>query len=256
MTPVSKANRDRTNAQIFKGVNPGTSSNSRLQIQQQIAETQRFLQQQMADQEALEAEFQLQEQAEVERANLLAAEQQLSVEREQQLAYEHQQRQLALDQEREHEQAFIALKAERLERERVNQFQREREMREAHEMRELHAHHTSSHSSQQSSNTQILEEEQIKIQDAKLESFKSHFETSLCKSHETMAEISTSVSATQQAMALQISQAQEQIFFHHKRPRSVDTPDMVKLRDMKLQSHHLVVVGGGAYVGTIMHVYP
>jgi len=110
LTPVSKANRDRTNAQIFKGVNPGTSSNSRLQIQQQIAETQRFLQQQMDNQEALEAKFQLQEQAEVERANLLAAEQQLAVEREQQLAYEHHHRQLALDQEREHEQAFIALK--------------------------------------------------------------------------------------------------------------------------------------------------
>ena len=31
LTPVSKANRDRTNADIFKGVNPGTSSNSRLQ---------------------------------------------------------------------------------------------------------------------------------------------------------------------------------------------------------------------------------
>ena len=46
------------------------------------------------------------------------------------------------------------------------------------------------------------------------------------------------------------------IFYRGKRPRSVHSPDMVKLRDMKLQSHHLVVVGGGAYVGTIMHVYP
>ena len=48
----------------------------------------------------------------------------------------------------------------------------------------------------------------------------------------------------------------DDIFVTGKIPRSVHSPDMVKLRDMKLQSHHLVVVGGGAYVGTIMHVYP
>jgi len=77
-------------------------------MQQQVAGTQRLLMQQMADQEALEAEFQ---QSEVERAKLLAAE---SVEREQQLASEQYQRQLALDQENKLEQAFNALKAERL----------------------------------------------------------------------------------------------------------------------------------------------
>ena len=38
-------------------------------------------------------------------------------------------------------------------------------------------------------------------------------------------------------------------FLGHKRPRSVHTPDLVELRDMKLQSHHLVVVGGDAYMG-------
>mgnify|MGYP006146494985 FL=1 len=140
-----------------------------------------------------------------------------------------------MEQESKHEQAFNALKAERLERERVRenqvlqQIQRDREMRESHEMRELHAHHTSSHSSQQSSNTQILEEEQIKIQDAKLESFKSHFETSLCKSHETMAEISTSVSATQQAMALQISQAQEQMALQFSQQTSAIAQILEKL---------------------------
>ena len=115
LTPVSKASRDRTNAQIFKGLNPGTASNSRLQMQQQVAGTQRLLMQQMADQEALEAEFQ---QSQVELAKLLAAE---SVEREQQLASEQYQRQLALEQESKHEQAFNALKAERLERERVRE---------------------------------------------------------------------------------------------------------------------------------------
>ena len=73
-------------------------------MQQQVAGTQRLLMQQMADQEALEAEFQ---QSEVERAKLLTAE---SVEREQQLASEQHQRQLALDQENKHEQAFNALK--------------------------------------------------------------------------------------------------------------------------------------------------
>jgi acylphosphatase len=111
----------------------------------------------------------------------------------------------------------------------LQQIQRDREVRESHEMRELHAHHTSSHSSQQSSNTQILEEEQIKIQDAKLESFKSHFETSLCKSHETMAEISTSVSATQQAMALQISQAQEQMALQFSQQTSAIAQILEKL---------------------------
>ena len=46
------------------------------------------------------------------------------------------------------------------------------------------------------------------------------------------------------------------IFVADKRPRPVHTLDLVKPRDMKLRSHHLAMVGGGAYVGTIMHVYP
>ena len=42
-----------------------------------------------------------------------------------------------------------------------------------------------------------------------------------------------------------------------KRPRPVDSPDMVKLRDMKLQSHHprLLGVGGGASIPHEDHVH-
>jgi hypothetical protein len=125
LSPASQAGKERLHAQIFKGANQSSQPQSRLEMQQGIAEAQLILQQKLADQEAFERDFKFQE---AERAQIVAAE---------------HQKQLELQKEKE--------LTERL-----------KKMREMREMRELREIQEESQSSQGSSTTQVLEDDQVK----------------------------------------------------------------------------------------------